>query len=109
MYNLLENCKSFEKFYSKTEKRKKEEKVITITIHEQSVVNNLTSCNEIDQWEHLKDLDDPTGHFKKIKAKINLKAHKKYQEDIIRQEEERNKVEEEVIEIKDKLGRVMEK
>ena len=82
---------------------------MNITNKEQNVLKKICSAPDIDRWEHLKDLDDPESHFKKIKAKIALKANKKYQEDVIREEKEKNKVEEMPIEVKDGLGRVMEK
>ena len=54
-------------------------------------------------------MDDPDAHFKKLKAKIALKANKQYQEDVIREQEEKQRVEDLPVEIKDKYGRVIEK
>ena len=53
--------------------------------------------------------EDPELHFKKLKAKIKLKAVKKYHEDLVRQEEEEKRAKEPVLVIKDRFGRVMEK
>ena len=53
--------------------------------------------------------EDPEMHFKKLKAKIKLKAVKKYHEDLVRKEEEEKRANEPVLVIKDRFGRVMEK
>ena len=47
--------------------------------------------------------------FRKLKAKINLKVVKQYQEDVKLQKEQEEKAKEVPIEIKDHLGRVVEK
>ena len=49
--------------------------------------------------------EDPELHFKKLKAKIKLKAVKKYQEDLVRQEEEEKRAQEPVLVIKDSTRR----
>ena len=52
---------------------------------------------------------DPEAHFKQLKAAIKLKAHKKYQEDKQKEEEDAIKEKEPVVFIKDRFGRIMEK
>ena len=51
---------------------------------------------------------DPAGHFMNLKAKIKLKALKKYQEDEDNRVEEQKKAAEPKVIIKDKYGRVMQ-
>ena len=54
-------------------------------------------------------LEDPDAHFKKLKAKIKLKAVKLYQEDAERKAEEERVAKLPVVEVKDKFGRVVAK
>ena len=53
--------------------------------------------------------DNPTAYFKKMKAKIKLKAVKNYHEDVVRQKEEEEAKTDVTAVIKDKFGRVMTK
>ena len=62
-----------------------------------------------DDIHSQESLDEPTKHFKKLKAKIKLQSHKKYRGDLERQREEAEQAAIQAIEVKDKYGRVMEK
>ena len=59
--------------------------------------------------EILESIKEPDLHFKKLKAKIKIKAVEKYHIYVKEQEEIMRKIDEpeEIIEIKDKFGRVV--
>ena len=63
--------------------------------------------NFIDSDRHAAE--DPDIHFKKLKAKIKLKVTKKYFEDLTKKKEEEQKINDPVIVVKDRFGRIMEK
>ena len=68
------------------------------------------TLNVVDDPIELKLMrDNPEAYFKKMKAKIKLKAVKNFHEDEVRKKEEEEKKTDVTAVIKDKHGRVMKK
>jgi len=68
------------------------------------------TLNVVDDPIELKLMrDNPEAYFKKMKAKIKLKAVKNFHEDEVRKKEEEEKKTDVTAVIKDKFGRVMTK